>query len=104
MGRKACNQADNVSDRHCEETEYVGYRSGTPYTMIGRCEEFFRSVNFVCKSVDFDFLFRKVVHAGVFLQGGQGHAVARQHKSYNYCVKHSAVGEKVAETGSDFVD
>ena len=61
-------------------------------------------MNFMCKSVDLDFLFRKVVHAGVFLQGGQGHAVARQHKDDNYYVKHSVFGEKVAGTESVFVD
>ena len=39
LGSKACNQADYVSDRHCEEAEYVRYRSGSSYTMIGRGEK-----------------------------------------------------------------
>ena len=61
-------------------------------------------MNFMCKSVDLDFLFRRIVHAGVFLQGGQGHIVARQYEDDNHCVNHSAFGKKVAETGSVLVD
>ena len=61
---------------------------------------------FMCKGVDLDFLFRRIVHAGVFLRGGQGPTVACQYEDDNHCVNHSAFefGKRVAGTGSALVD
>ena len=56
LGGKACNQVDYVSNRHCQETEYVRYRGGSFFTMIGGGEKLVWSVYFMCKGVDLDFL------------------------------------------------